>query len=66
MSNFICEKCGTIIVDTPRGYTTGCEHYPDYRPCPYNTCNWMCGKLFIETGLERECNWDKYEGCVMR
>jgi hypothetical protein len=28
MSNFQCEKCGTICYDTPRGYITGCEHYP--------------------------------------
>ncbi len=28
MSNFECEKCGTICYDTPSGYITGCEHYP--------------------------------------
>ena len=28
MSNFQCEKCGTICYDTPNGYITGCEHYP--------------------------------------
>lgn len=28
MSNFQCEKCGTICYDTPSGYITGCEHYP--------------------------------------
>ncbi len=28
MSNFICEKCGVAILDSPRGYITGCEHYP--------------------------------------
>ena len=28
MSNFICEKCGTICYDSPNGYITGCEHYP--------------------------------------
>ena len=28
MSNFACEKCGTICYDTPSGYITGCEHYP--------------------------------------
>lgn len=66
MSNFICEKCGAIIVDTPEGYITGCKHYPDFKPCMHLTCGWMCGKLFIETGLERECDWTKYEGCLMR
>ena len=28
MSNFKCEKCGTVCYDTPNGYITGCEHYP--------------------------------------
>ena len=28
MSNFICEECGAKIIDSPKGYTTGCEHYP--------------------------------------
>ena len=28
MSNFQCEKCGTVCYDTPSGYVTGCEHYP--------------------------------------
>lgn len=28
MSSFYCEHCGTAIEDTPRGYVTGCEHYP--------------------------------------
>ena len=28
MSNFTCEHCGANIYDTPRGYVTGCEHYP--------------------------------------
>lgn len=28
MSNFICEECGTEILDSPIGYTTGCEHHP--------------------------------------
>lgn len=27
MSNFCCEKCGTAILDSPRGYTTSCPHY---------------------------------------
>lgn len=28
MSNFACEKCGTICYDSAIGYVTGCEHYP--------------------------------------
>jgi gamma-glutamylcyclotransferase (GGCT)/AIG2-like uncharacterized protein YtfP len=28
MSNFQCEKCGIICYDSPKGYVTGCEHYP--------------------------------------
>lgn len=28
MSSFYCEKCGKAILDSPNGYTTGCEHYP--------------------------------------
>lgn len=28
MSSFNCEHCGKPILDTPRGYVTGCEHYP--------------------------------------
>ena len=29
MSNFICEKCGTPILEGEDGhYITGCEHYP--------------------------------------
>lgn len=28
MSSFLCEQCGAAILDSPHGYTTGCEHYP--------------------------------------
>ncbi|PNX47173.1 MAG: hypothetical protein BV459_04990 [Thermoplasmata archaeon M11B2D] len=28
MSNFICDKCGVVLYDSPTGYITGCEHYP--------------------------------------
>ena len=28
MSSFICSACGTLIIDSPTGYLTGCEHYP--------------------------------------
>jgi hypothetical protein len=31
MSNFICEHCGTPILEGEGGhYITGCVHYPDY------------------------------------
>lgn len=26
--NFVCPKCGAEIIETPRGFETGCEHYP--------------------------------------
>jgi hypothetical protein len=28
MSSFLCEKCGASNCDTPRGYVSGCCHYP--------------------------------------
>lgn len=28
MSHFICPECGAHIVDSPRGYLSGCSHYP--------------------------------------
>ena len=28
MSNFTCEQCGMMCIDTSTGYITGCEHYP--------------------------------------
>ena len=28
MGNFKCEHCGAAIFDSPRGYITGCKHYP--------------------------------------
>lgn len=28
MSSFNCDKCGAPCLDSPNGYTTGCEHYP--------------------------------------
>lgn len=29
MSNFYCNKCGKVISDTPQGYVTSCEHFPE-------------------------------------
>jgi len=31
MSSFNCEHCGEAIIDTPNGFITGCEHYPEGR-----------------------------------
>lgn len=28
MSTFTCEICDALCVDTPRGYISGCDHYP--------------------------------------
>lgn len=28
MSNFACEHCGVVQVDSPRGYMEGCHHHP--------------------------------------
>ena len=33
MSNFMCEKCGALLLDTPNGYITGCIHYPKEKKC---------------------------------
>mgnify|MGYP001559577818 CR=1 FL=1 len=27
MSSFLCDKCGTAIIDSERGYVTSCEHF---------------------------------------
>jgi hypothetical protein len=34
MSSFICDKCGTEIIDSPDGYLTECEHWPKERLKP--------------------------------
>lgn len=28
MSNFNCEQCGAVCIDSLQGYATGCKHYP--------------------------------------
>jgi hypothetical protein len=51
MSNFQCEKCGTVCYDTPNGYITGCEHYPadlKYVDVP----KYHEGKVVMESKLE--------------
>ena len=29
MSSFVCEYCGTFLIDSGPRYTTECEHYPN-------------------------------------
>lgn len=41
MSHFRCEHCGAACTDTPRGYITGCEHYPAEK---WQTRCYQCGK----------------------
>ena len=63
MSSFYCEKCGTNIIDTPSGYITGCEHYPLDIECKYLTCGWMCGNIFIRSGVEKWCDPSSSKCC---
>ena len=28
MNYFVCDICGAFILDSPRGYLTGCKHWP--------------------------------------
>lgn len=53
MSNFICEKCGVEIIDSPNGYMTGCEHYPiEQQTTPQD-----------KQGVgENKCAWKSFEG----
>lgn len=46
MSSFICEHCGTAIIDSDTGYVTGCEHYPvecrsKCKPGELCSCAWL-------------------------
>lgn len=52
MSDFLCGKCDTPILDTDKGYVTECEHYPienrNHRPCP------KCGaQIFDPLGCQQ-------------
>ena len=43
MSSFLCDKCGTAIIDSERGYVTSCEHFKaeeanKFRPKYIDTC----------------------------
>jgi len=51
MSNFICEKCGVYCMDTPRGYVSGCEHYPPDAPTRgfgMSVVNGVCQKWYYD------------------
>lgn len=51
MSNFNCEKCGKLCIDSPLGCITGCEHYPpEMQRLPANM-----GKILYDN------LWDLYE-----
>jgi hypothetical protein len=56
MSNFACQHCGAICSDTPRGYVTGCVHYPpDIKPL-----RGFGQSIDIETGTARKWYIDEY------
>lgn len=57
MSNYYCEHCGAICADSPRGYVTGCIHYP---PDTKST-NMEATILSLATD-----NIKKFEGCKLK
>lgn len=56
MSNFICNECGELILDSPTGYITECEHWPlDSHPIASdNGCTKCGGTILIDTE-----HWDQ-------
>lgn len=58
MSTFMCEKCNKTCHDTPRGYVTGCKHYP-----PDTDATNHLYKEFLETRKALEDLW-KVDGFV--
>jgi len=58
MSSFKCEKCNKVCHDTPRGYVTGCKHYPP----DIAAVNHM-HKRYLETRKALEDLW-KVDGFV--
>ena len=66
MSSFKCEICGMTCIDTPKGYITGCSHYPPDIKCNFLTCGWMCGRIFIDIGIEKECDPYNINCCIMK
>lgn len=56
MSTFNCGKCGLQCTDTPRGYITGCKHYPpDIKPA-----RGFGFQMCLETRLNRKWYIDDY------
>ena len=56
MSTFNCGKCGLQCTDTPKGYITGCKHYPpDIKPA-----RGFGFQMCLETRLNRKWYIDDY------
>jgi hypothetical protein len=51
--SFICEYCGKLIIDSPKQFVSGCEHYP----VPEENCIEVTFLGNIE--LEINCNENK-------
>lgn len=59
MSNFLCEKCLTYIIDSPEGYVQGCSHYPIEKKC---TCSYEHAiKILSENAITHNKNCPKYQ-----
>lgn len=56
MSNFACEICSVVIIDSAQGYTAECVHYPpDIKPLRGFGMHYN-----IATGAHREWFIDEY------
>lgn len=64
MSNFICEHCGEIIGDTPSGYVTGCEHYP--QDIAYDAEHDAWYRIKDGKWLDKQCKDPECEFCKDR
>jgi hypothetical protein len=58
MSSFLCDKCGTAIIDTDKGYVTECVHHPlpvDHGPQrrPANIRQIISGQAFVEREIQK-------------
>jgi hypothetical protein len=51
MSNFKCDKCGTDIIDSEKGYITGCIHYPLKTIETEEMIKYICNQC----GFEKPC-----------
>ena len=63
MSSFYCEYCGKEIIDTPqpRGYITGCKHYPFVNPLDRTAVNRgstsTCQANKVHTPFPKQEDW---------